>query len=120
MSEDGGGRRLLVVDDDDAFRTVMKRAMERLGFLVTVAQDVASALKVAESATLDCALLDVNMPGPSGLWLVPVLRRRHPDMRIVILSGCASPEAAAFALREGAAQFLSKPATTDEILAALR
>lgn len=114
--------RLLLVDDDEAFTRIAARVMERRGFEVLVANDIASAVHIAESlanAALPYAVVDLMIGSESGLALVPQLRQRHPAMRILVLTGYASIATAVEAIKLGADNYLAKPADATAIIAAL-
>jgi two-component system response regulator RegA len=110
---------LLLVDDDDAFRLVLARAMERRGYAVTTAADVAEALLAAQQLSPEFAVVDLKMPGESGLVLIERLIELDPNTRIVMLTGYASIATAIEAIKLGATHYLSKPVDADEVLAAL-
>lgn len=109
---------LLLVDDDATFREVLASALDKRGFAVRVAQDVASGLRAAEEASPEFAVVDLKMPGPSGLELVKHLKELDPHTRIVVLTGYASIATAVEAIKLGAIHYLAKPADADEIVAA--
>ncbi|MBM4267699.1 MAG: response regulator [Deltaproteobacteria bacterium] len=111
-------RGLLVVDDDEVLRERLARALRDRGLDVRTAGDVEEALARAEAAPPELALVDLRLPGRSGLDLVRELRSRFPDVRIVVLTGYGSIANAVEAMRLGATHYLSKPADADEILAA--
>ncbi len=113
------GLSLLVVDDDEAFRTVLARAMSRRGLKVASASGAEQALTLAQAQPPDAAVVDLRMPGESGLALVPRLKALNPAMRIVVLTGYASIATAVEAIKLGATHYLAKPADADAILAAL-
>lgn len=104
---------LLVVDDDAAFCRTLKRVMERRGFTVTIAHSVAQALWTAQESLPEFVLLDLKMPGPSGLTLIERLKQVDPETRIVVLTGYASIATAIEAIKLGALHYLAKPATAD-------
>ncbi len=110
---------LLLVDDDVAFRTVLARALTRRGYAVSTAPDVPSAILLAEEQSPEFAVLDLKMPGDSGLVLIEKLIALDPGTRIVMLTGYASITTAVEAIKLGATHYLSKPADADEIVAAL-
>jgi two-component system response regulator RegA len=110
---------LLLVDDDATFCAVLSKALEKRGFAVTVAHDVESALKLAEASPPEYAVIDLKMPGPSGLVLVQKLKELDEETRIVMLTGYASIATAIEAIKLGATHYLSKPADADDIVAAL-
>ncbi|MEI7970153.1 MAG: response regulator transcription factor [Betaproteobacteria bacterium] len=111
-------RTLLLADDDPTFCRVLARALERRGFSVRVAHDTDSALGLARAEVPAHAVVDLRMPGTSGLALVDQLRRLSADMRIVVLTGYASIATAVEAMKLGATHYLAKPADADEIVAA--
>lgn len=82
------------------------------------AADADEAIARAEAAPPELAVVDLRLPGRSGLELVRELRARIPDVRIVVLTGYGSIANAVEAMRLGATHYLSKPADADEILAA--
>ena len=109
---------LLLVDDDPAFCDVLRRAMQRRGFRVTMCHSADDALASLASDIPTHAIVDLRMPGRSGLSLVGELHRTSPGMRIVVLTGYASIATAVDAIKLGATHYLAKPADADEILAA--
>ena len=110
---------LLLVDDDDAFRRVLARALERRGFAVSVAASVEAALVKAQAQAPEYAVVDLKMPGESGLRLIDKLMELDPNTRIVMLTGYASIATAIEAIKLGAVHYLAKPCDADEIVAAL-
>lgn len=110
--------KLLVVDDDAVFRQVLTRAMEKRGFIVQCAEDAEAALQIARQDIPQYAVVDLKMPGPSGLFLVSQLKQLNSDMRIVMLTGYASVATAVEAIKLGATHYLAKPVDADEIVAA--
>jgi two-component system response regulator RegA len=116
--------RMLLVDDNAVFLDVLARAFARRGFSVLTAQDARTAIQAAAAADAagtppDYAVVDLKLPDQSGLDVVSALHRSHPAMRIVVLTGYASIATAVQAVKLGAVQYLAKPATPDEIRAAL-
>ena len=109
---------LLLVDDDATFRVVLTEALEKRGYTVRVAHDVPSGLEAAAQDSPEYAVIDLKMPGPSGLELVQKLKQLDENTRIVMLTGYASIATAVEAIKLGATHYLAKPADADEILAA--
>lgn len=110
---------LLLVDDDETFCRVLKKALVRRGYAVSVAHDVESALMLAEASPPEFAVVDLKMPGASGLALVKRLKELDEETRIVMLTGFASIATAVEAVKLGATHYLAKPADADQILAAM-
>ena len=113
------GHRILVVDDDEVFRTVLARALARRGFDVRSAADVPQAIAMLDGFVPEYAVVDLRMPGPSGLELIAALHARRATMRIVVLTGYASVATAVEAIKLGATHYLAKPADADQVIAAL-
>ncbi|AXK39303.1 response regulator transcription factor [Crenobacter cavernae] len=107
----------LIVDDDDAFAGVLARSLARQGRAARHAADPESAL-AALSPDVTHIVLDLNLAGESGLRLLPELKRRCPATAILVLTGYASIASAVDAVKLGAVQYLAKPATLAEIVAA--
>ncbi len=115
-----GAPGILLVDDDATFLAVLARAFSRRGFQVTAVDSVAAALHLLETARPDHAVVDLRMPDGSGLTLVQRLARCEPPVNTVVLTGYSSIATAVEAIKLGARHYLTKPADTDEILAALQ
>ena len=112
-------QRLLLVDDDESFTRIAARVMQRRGYETLVANDIATALQLAD-ASLPYAVVDLMMGAESGLTLVPQLRARNPAMRILVLTGYASIATTVRAIKLGADNYLTKPANATAIIAALK
>lgn len=106
---DSGFPTLLVVDDDEAFRTALGGALERRGFSVSLAAGLKQAIGLAKEKIFEYALIDMRMPGGSGLELVRALRAIDEGTRIVVLTGYGTIANAVEAMRAGAADYLTKP-----------
>ncbi len=112
------GRRLLLVDDSVAFRERLARAFRDRGFEVTTAGNYEEAMAAATEQPPDLAVVDLRMPGESGLTLVKGLKGIRESTLVLVLSGFGSIATAIDAMRLGAVNFLPKPADADDILAA--
>ena len=113
-----GATSILLVDDTFVLRERLSTAMEQRGFRVETAGDYEQAIEVFRKRPTELAVLDLRMPGKSGLALLRKLLDIAPDPRIIILSGFGSIPASIDAVRAGAVNFLSKPADADDILSA--
>jgi len=109
---------LLVVDDDPRLREQLARAFEKRGYTVFSAGDYEQAVRLAEAEAPELAVIDLRMPGPSGLELIRALKAIDPETQIVMLTGYGSIATTVEALRLGAVHYLQKPADADQILAA--
>ena len=112
---------LLLIDDDPVFLTMLARSLKRRGWDSLSAHDEAEALSLlaAPPAGIDGVLLDLNLAGYSGLRLIGPVREALPTVPVVVLTGYASIATAVDAIKLGATQYLAKPASADDILAAL-
>jgi ActR/RegA family two-component response regulator len=111
-------RSILVVDDDERLRGRLARAFEDRGFEVVVAAGFEEAVERAREDSPELAVVDLRMPGHTGLDVVRELKRIDETTRIVVLTGYGSIATAVEAVKLGATHYLSKPADVDEILAA--
>lgn len=109
---------LLIVDDDATLRDRLARALQSRGCDVRTAANHAEALEIATREPPEMVVVDLRMPGPSGLELIRDLKAIDAQTRIVVLTGYGSIATAIDAVRLGACHYLQKPADADEILAA--
>ena len=107
---------LLIVDDDATLCLVLQTAMQKRGFTTRIAHDVEGAMRLARQDPPEYAIVDLSMPGDSGLVLISRLKELDPHIRIVVLTGYASVTTAVEAIKLGAVHYLAKPADADEIL----
>jgi two-component system, response regulator RegA len=110
--------RLLIVDDEENQCRALKHAFESRGYDVRCARLAAEALCVAEAWRPSYVVLDLRMPGPSGLTLISRLGAASPGVRVVVLTGYASIPTAVEAIKLGAVHYLTKPASADAVEAA--
>lgn len=118
MTEENIQPSLLLADDDITFCEVMSRALRRRGFDVTTAHDAETAAQISETDPPEYALVDLKMPGESGLTLVRRLHAIEPATCIVVLTGYASISTAVEAIKLGATHYLAKPVDADDVVAA--
>ncbi|MFN8925760.1 MAG: ActR/PrrA/RegA family redox response regulator transcription factor [Rhodospirillales bacterium] len=112
-------RSLLIVDDDAPFRIRLARALEKRGFDVVAVDNVATAIDVAQESAPAFAVVDLRLGDGNGLEVVKALRDARPDARIVMLTGYGNIATAVAAVKQGAVDYLSKPADADAVEAAL-
>ncbi|MEM1030681.1 MAG: response regulator [Myxococcota bacterium] len=110
-------KTILVVDDDAVFRASFARMLRRRGFDVVAVGSVREAREVIDEMRPLRAVVDLKMPGGSGLEIVECLRERVPECDVVVLTGYGSIATALEAVRLGAKHYLTKPADCDEVLA---
>ena len=110
---------ILLVDDDEVLRERLATAIRSRGYEVRTAGSADEALREAAKDSPEMAVLDLRMPGGSGLELLRELKKQDPATRVLMLTGYGSIATAVDAVREGAVGYLPKPADADEIIAAL-
>lgn len=108
----------LVVDDDVTFAEVLARTLGRRGHRVYTAHDAATAVALCAAHQPARAIVDLKLEHSSGLHLIGQLRALAPDIAIVILTGYSSISTTVDAIKLGATNYLCKPASSDEIIAA--
>ena len=111
-------RSILIVEDDDVFRRRLAQAFADRGFEVREARDADEALDAARHDTPEFVVVDLRMPGRSGLDVVRELKALDAATSIVVLTGYGSIATALEAVRLGAHHYLTKPADVEAILAA--
>lgn len=101
--------RVLFVDDEKPLQELLRSELPRLGHEITVCPDGKAALKVLEKGKFDAAILDLRMPGMTGIEVLEHLKRVSPDTEAVVMTGHASMETAIEAVRLGAFDYITKP-----------
>lgn len=103
------GAKVFVVDDDDAAREAMRELMESVGLDVQTFASATEFLEVYDSQWRGCVLLDVRMPGMSGLQLQEEMRRRGPHLPLIFVTAHGEIPMAVEAMKKGAVDFVEKP-----------
>jgi len=112
--------RILFADDEKSLQEVMRSELPRLGHEVTVCPDGKSAIKALEKAVFDAAILDLRMPGLTGIEVLEQIKQVSPDTEVIIMTGHASVETAIDAVRLGAFDYITKPCKMAQIETILR
>jgi DNA-binding NtrC family response regulator len=107
--------RVLVVDDEEPFRRLLERNLARSGATVVGAGSGEQALERARELDFDVALLDIAMPGISGIELLSRLRADHPALEAIVMTGHGTIESAIEAMKLGAYDYLEKPLKMSEL-----
>ncbi len=111
---------ILLVDDSFVLRDRLAEAFQERGFRVVVAGTCDEAVEVFRATPTDLAVVDLRMPGRTGLTVISDLKAIRPDVQVLILSGFGSIATAIDAIRLGAVNFLPKPADAEDILGAFK
>ena len=110
---------LLIVDDDNPFRERLARAMEKKGFTVSQAQGVKVGIEAVKSKKPAFAVVDLRLGDGNGLEVVKEIQTSNPESRIIMLTGYGNIPTAVAAIKEGAIDYLAKPADADDVEKAL-
>ena len=111
--------RILVADDDQAILRTCRKILEHAGYEVTTAPDGDSALSLLKSSHYDLFLVDMLMPGLSGLETVSLARQVDPTLMILMLTAYATIQTAVEAIKRGVFDYLAKPFTADQLRSAV-
>ena len=112
--------RILFADDEKSLQEVMRTELPRLGHEVVVCPDGKSAIKALEHSVFDAAILDLRMPGLTGIEVLDKIKQVSPETEVIIMTGHASVETAMDAVRLGAFDYLTKPCKMAQIETILR
>ena len=109
--------KILVVDDEQIVLNSCKRVLEADGFEVFPVTCAQKALTTLEEEGFSLVLIDVKMPERDGMYLIEEVKKKWPDMPMIVMSGYDIPETIEEAIKIGAPIFIAKPFTPDELLA---
>lgn len=108
--------KLLLVDDEKDFVNTLAERLELRGFQVQTALDGESALKIVETDPPQVVVLDVLMPGLSGLYVLQQMKARVPQIPVILLTGRGSATEGAEGMQLGAYDYLMKPINIDNLI----
>ncbi|WP_243367545.1 response regulator [Fundidesulfovibrio soli] len=111
--------RILVVDDERDYNETIVKRLRRRGFEAETALSGPEALELLSAKSFDVALLDIMMPGMDGIEVLRELKKRTPEVEVILLTGHASVESGVLGMSIGANSYLLKPVDFDELLAAI-
>ena len=107
---------ILIVDDEEKLRMTLSRILSKAGYNVTTAASGEEALNLTQAGAFELAFIDLMMPGIGGLALLAEFRKYYPEMPVLILTAHATLESAIEAVRQGARDYLLKPADPRKII----
>ncbi|MEM8962749.1 MAG: sigma-54 dependent transcriptional regulator [Acidobacteriota bacterium] len=111
---------ILIVDDEEVIQDVLTSLVRREGWRPVPARTGEEALRVIEREEIDLVLLDLMLPGMSGMEVLEQLQRRAPELVVVIITAFSSIEGAITAMRKGAFHYIPKPFKNEEVLLTIR
>jgi putative nucleotidyltransferase with HDIG domain len=114
-----GSVSVLVVDDEEPIRNALKKFLTQQGYEVATAGSGDEAIKVLQRQKIACMLLDVRMPGRSGIDLVPQVMELEPSIAILMLTAVNDATTAALCMQRGAMDYLTKPIDLSDLARAI-
>lgn len=108
--------KILLVDDEGELIHTLAERLSLRGHEVDALTDGSDALDRIERTSYDVAVIDVKMPGLSGLAMLKIIKRDHSDMPIILLTGHGSVEDGKEGMKEGAFDYLIKPVNIDDLV----
>ena len=117
--DDFTNKSLLIVDDDNPFRERLSRAMEKKGFEVLQAESVKKGIDAVRVKKPGFAVVDLRLSDGNGLEVVKEIQSSNSSSRIIMLTGYGNIPTAVAAIKEGAIDYLAKPADADDVEKAL-
>lgn len=110
-----GIQRILVVDDELSVREILAEGLEAFGFETEMAADANEAMAILEKERFHLLLTDIDMPGRTGIDLMGDAKKLFPDLDVIMVTGVVDAKTAIRAIREGAADYLTKPFNLEEV-----
>jgi len=112
-------KSLLIVDDDNPFRERLARAMEKKGFKVSQAESVKKGISSIKQQKTSFAVVDLRLGDGNGLEVVKEIQKSNSKSRVIMLTGYGNISTAVAAIKQGAIDYLAKPADADDVERAL-
>jgi len=108
-------KSILIVDDEAAIRRLLRRKLSREGYWCEEADSVAQTLNKLRSSPMELVLLDIKMPGKSGIELLPEIKASYPDTAVIMATAVTEIGVAVQCMRQGADDYICKPFNLDEV-----
>ena len=108
--------RVLIADDEEVLRDVLEVVLRREGFDVVLASSGEEALNVLDTEEVDLAILDVMLPGISGIDTLRAIRISNPNLPVVVITAFSSIDGAIEAMKHGAFHYIPKPFKNEEVV----
>jgi DNA-binding NtrC family response regulator len=109
-------KTIMIVDDERRFVLTSTKIFERLGYSVVTANRGEEALELLQERDVGIVLMDVSMPGMSGIETLAEIKKRHPLVEVIMITGSLSRDLATEGIRLGAFDFLLKPTSISDIV----
>lgn len=107
---------ILIVDDENTVRRLLQRTLAREGYQCQQAGNADQAVDVLLNSTVDLVILDITMPGKTGVELLPEIKLRYPDTAIIMATAITNTQTAIQCMKKGAYDYLTKPFLLEEVI----
>jgi len=108
--------KILIVDDEEVVRKLLHHKLSKAGYKCEEANSAVQALHTLERNQIELAILDIRMPGKSGIELLGEIRAKYPDIAVIMATAVTDTSAAIECMKQGAQDYLCKPFNLDEVL----
>jgi len=112
--------KVLLVDDEEEFLDLLGERMSARGMEVKKTTSAGDALKFTEEQSFDAIILDLLMPEMDGIQVLQAIKAKHPELQVILLTGHGSIEKGVEAMRQGAMDFIEKPADLEVLTEKIR
>lgn len=120
LSQSSEGQRILIIDDEAAIRESLETLLSLEGYTIETAQNGEEGIASIDENSYDLVLLDLALPGKSGLEILPLIRERHPSLPVIMITAFGKVDNVVEAIRSGAQNFVQKPWDNEKLLADIR
>ncbi|EAR16861.1 sigma-54-dependent transcriptional regulator [Robiginitalea biformata] len=107
--------KILIIEDDAAFGQMLSRYLERNGYQVQCFPGAEPAMESLDRGGVDLLLTDLRLPASDGIEIMESVKKKHPETAVIIMTGYAEVETAVSSMKKGAADYISKPFTPDQL-----
>ena len=111
---------VLIVDDEEHSRSMLARSLERSGHQCATAESVEAASSILSQQRIEVLLLDIMMPGKSGMEFLPEVIAQRPDIAVLMMTAVADTQTAVEAMKAGAYDYVTKPFNLDDVALRVR
>ena len=112
--------KILIIEDEEAVRELLKHKISNEGYHCEVASDAKEALNKLLNNTIELVIMDIKMPGKSGMDFLPEIRERFPDVLVIMITVISDIHTAIECIRLGAFDYLTKPFILDEVVLSVK
>lgn len=109
-------KKVLIIDDEDGIRNMFRIILKRSGYDVLEANRAVEGLAILDREKIDVVMLDIMMPGMTGMECLGVITKKHPGLPVIMVTGVINVDSSMEANEKGAFDYLVKPAKKNELL----